>query len=208
MRTVICYLVAGVMILAGTLAGAKQTLPESVSAHSAVSPLLEKRVVHLQSSGRSAVQYAVATRMLQQDDVLVALQDAYARMLPEGEDPEFKIKHVSEGRYAYVNRKKEKTELLEILRVVKPEHVELYIFSSGDRFFGSFEALTAIHVEPTNADEINWEVQVYAYPQNVLSRLVARSGIVNRFFRNKTREITKIAIRIAMYMTANESNRI
>ncbi len=200
-------LITGALLLAEATTGAKQNLPEAVSGHSTISSLMAKRIVRLHSTGRAAVTYHVATRLIQEEDVLVALQQAYASMLPEGESPEFTIKQTAQGKYAYVNRDDEKTELTEILREIQPGHVEMYIYSTGNRFFGSFEALTAIRVQPAGPNEIDWEVHVYAYPRNLLSRLVARTGVVNRFFRSKTDEITDIAVRIATFMTTQLSVR-
>jgi len=198
-------LVAGLLILTAAAAGAKQDLPEAVSGHTTISSLLTKRTVRLHTTGRAAMAYHIATSMIQEDDVLDALQQAYASMLPEGESPEFTITQTGAGRYAYVNRDGEHTEITEILRVIQPEHVELYIYSTGNRFFGSFEALTAIHVRPASTNDIDWDVHVYAYPKNILSRLVARTGIVNRFFRSKTDEITEIAVRIGTFMTTQQA---
>ncbi len=193
--------VAGLLLVTAATAYARQNIAEAVSGQAHAASLLTKRTVQLYSTGRAALAYHVAIRMIEEDDILGALQEAYARMLPEGESPEFTVQQTAPRTYAYVNRDGEHTEIIEIHRVTKPEHVELYLYSTGNRFFGSFEALTAIRVKPADANEVDWEVAVYAYPQNILSRLVARTGVVNRFFRRKTNEITAIAVRIGTYMT-------
>lgn len=84
----------------------------------------------------------------------------------------------------------------------------LYLFSEGDRFFGRFEALTAITAKPAGTDRIDWLVRVYAYPRNTFSRLVARTGVVNRFFRSKTDEITDLAVRIGTFMTNQQKMNV
>lgn len=180
---------------------ASTQLPEAVQEHAATSSLLQKRVVRLQSAGQADLSFQIAIDIIHDDDVLFALQKAYAMMLPEGESPEFTVEQIAPGQYAYVNRDGEKTQISEVHRVSTPDSVALYIFSEGDRFFGKFEALTAITVKPIDNNQVVWQVKVYAYPYNALSRLVARTGVVNRFFRNKTHEITGIALKIGTFMT-------
>jgi len=198
-----------VMFCAVTTVEAKEpSLPEAVSSHVRTASLLEKRVVHLQSEGQAGLAFQVAIDIIHDDDFLFALQQAYALMLPEGETPEFTVKQTAPGQYAYVNRGGEQTTITEVHRAFQPGSVELYLFSEGDRFFGKFEALTAITVKPAGTDRVDWQVRVYAYPRNTLSRLVARTGVVNRFFRSKTDEITDLAVRIGTFMTNQQKMNI
>ncbi len=189
------------LLLTGTLGFARESLPEPVTKHDSVSQLLDKRFLRLASSGQAALTFSVAVGIIHEDDFLNALQIAYAEMLPEGESPEFTVQQTAPGNYAYVNRDGEKTTITEILRVIESDRVELYIFSTGNRFFGSFEALTAITVKPDTDESVLWDVKVFAYPRNLVSRIVARTGVVNRFFRNKTTEITELAVQIGAFLT-------
>lgn len=195
------YLVIGVIGCAVTTLAAVPPLPEVVSSHGRTATLLEKRVVRLHSAGQADLAFQVAIDIIKDDDFLSALQKAYAMMLPEGQEPEFTVKQTEPGQYAYVNRGGEQTRITEVHRAFANGCVELYLFSEGDRFFGRFEALTAITVMPAADDRVDWQVSVYAYPRNTISRLVARTGVVNRFFRSKTDEITDLAVRIGTFMT-------
>jgi hypothetical protein len=200
-----CFGAVALLAMSAVAAQATTDLPEHIRSHADVSGLLERKVVTLQATGRAALAYEIALDMIRADDFLHALQVAYAEMLPEGQSPEFTVQQTAPGKYAYVNRDGEHTTITEIHREIHPGHIDLFIFSTGDRFFGSFEALTAITVKSTDVDhEVDWAVRVYAYPRNVLSRLVARTGVVNRFFRSKTHDITQLAIQIGTYMTSRQ----
>lgn len=194
-------LIVGLIGFAATRVEAGQPLPEAVSSHIRIAPLLEKRVVRLHSEGQADLAFQVALDIVRDEDFLSALQEAYALMLPEGQSPEFTVRQTIPGQYAYVNRDGEQTQVTEIQRAFRPGCVDLYLYTEGDRFFGRFEALTAITVRPAGTDRVDWQVTVYAYPRNVLSRLVARTGVVNRFFRSKTDEITELAVQIGTFMT-------
>jgi len=187
---------------------ASTPLPRPVQEHPATTALLQRKMVRLQSSGQADLAFRIAVEIIHDDDFLFALQQAYAMLLPEGEQPEFTVKQTAPGQYAYVNRDGEQTQITEVHRVASPECVELYIFSEGDRFFGRFEALTAISVTPLETDQVDWQVKVYAYPHNLFSRLIARTGAVNRFFRSKTDEITDLAVQIGVFMTKQQKQDI
>lgn len=180
-----------------------QEHPAPVLRHDRTTAILEKNTVSLVGNGTAPISFPVARSLVESDDFLSALQQAYAAMLPEGQSPEFVVTRTAPERYAYVNRAGEHTEIEEVYREIGTDTVLLYLFTEGSRFFGSFEALTVIRVLEVGPEAVEWEVEVFAWPHNRLSRLIARMGLVNRFFRNKTDELTLLAIRIGTFMTRN-----
>jgi hypothetical protein len=109
------YLVVfGVFVCANMVQAATPGIPQAVTNHASAARLLERRTVNLRSSGDAALAFPIAVGMIQDDDFLQALQEAYARMLPTGEAPEFTVVQIAPGRYAYVNREGERTAIEEV----------------------------------------------------------------------------------------------
>lgn len=179
-------------------------MPDAVRQHPDAARIIERRSVRLQTGGQAALTFDVASNLIKADDFLGALQTAYAAMLPPGETPEFVVAQTEDGHFSYENRDGEKTAIEELHRQLSPQEARLYLLTKGDRFFGSFEALTAIEVRPRENNAVDWQVQVLAWPHNPFSRFVARTGIVNRYFRSKTDEVSELAVRIGMFLTQQE----
>lgn len=189
-----------VLFFGAAICGASE-LPLSVRQNSDAANVLKRRSVHLDSSGEARLSYPVASALLETDDFLGSLQAAYAATLPEGETPEFVVRQIETGHYAYKNRDGENTDIVELHRVVSPDSANVVLLTKGERFFGSFEALTMIQIKPVAGDKVEWTVQVLAWPHNFFSRMIARTGIVNRYFRSKTDDLIALTVKIGTYMT-------
>lgn len=176
-------------------------IPEAVLQHPDAARILKQRPIHLHSTGQAKIKFDVAHEILRDADFLGALQSAYAAMLPDGEKPEFVVVQTQPGHFAYENRYGEKTDIEQMFRQITQKEASVYLLSKGERFFGTFEAITAIEIRRCANDSVDWNVQVLAWPHNRFSRLIARTGVVNRFFRSKTSEITDLAVNIGMYLT-------
>jgi hypothetical protein len=105
---------------------------------------------------------------------------------------------VAPRSYRYTNRKKQESEILEVCKVHNTgDAFHVVYHARGERFFGEFEAL--IHVRAAEADNglVRYRLSVYAYPENRLSRFVARNvGVVRRYFESKAAEVSVLAVEI------------
>lgn len=175
----------------------------AVRNHSAAEKLLEKNPIHLEASGRVAVPFEDACRILEREDFLEAIQKGYAQTLPEGETPEFAVQCLPDGAYHYVNRKGEETAIEEVTRSVKAgESVTLVIYSEGRRFFGPFQSLCVISVFPSEKGDAEYSLEVYARPESAALRLFARLAPVELFFRHKTRHLTELVVDVCEQILA------
>lgn len=174
--------------------------PEALQSHKQASALLRRKTVTLSGEGTEDVRFSVVTRIIESRQVLAALQQAYDSMLADGEPPEFVISTKATNRYLYVDSDDELTTIEELFKTSDESSASLYLFMEGERFFGSFEALAIIRAKTIAAERIEWKIDVHAWPKNTLSRVIARTGIVNRYFRNKTSEITRLMLTIGRYM--------
>jgi len=144
--------------------------------------------------------YGVVNGIIESEHVLAALQQAYDSMRPDGETPEFVISAKPNNQYLYVDSDGESTIIEELYKTSDDASASLYLFMEGERFFGSFEAVAIIRAQAIDTENIKWQIDVHAWPSNKLSRLIARMGIVNRYFRAQTSEITSLMLTIGRYM--------
>ena len=183
-------------------------VPPGVKEHPLVRNLLAEHYIHIHGEGRINVAYEKALAMLELEDVLTEIQRAYTDLLPEGEEAEFVITLENQRVYSFVNRKQQHTRIEELLRESSGVGgTDMVLYAEGVRGFGPFQSLTWIRVFPceTDPDVSEWRVQVYAFPQNSVSRFFARNlGIARRFFHRKTAEISELATGITLHLF-NES---
>jgi hypothetical protein len=156
--------------------------------------LLErKNPIKATTKGTLPVKFVGMMRVLSEPDFLENIQRAYSELIIEGETPEFRINKTSDKTYYYINKNGERTDILEVLRRKTSDTTfDIILLSSGKRFFGNYEAL--IHVQITRkGEQVDYVSSVYAYPENVISRFLARRlGLIERYFRNKASHMTGI----------------
>ncbi len=164
--------------------------------------VLNAHHIRITGEGQLDVSYEAARVLFEQDDILDAVQVAYAQLLEDGEAPEFVVEQRGHRHWGYVNKSGHQSEIIELHRQLEPDQAaELVLYSEGERFFGRFRAVIKVHVAPVSAEAIRYDVLVYAYPENAVSRFFARRlGIAERFFRHKTAEITGLATRICRHL--------
>jgi hypothetical protein len=149
---------------------------------------LKDNYIYLSAEGTATVDYEIARLMLEREDLLTAVQEEYARQLPEGERPEFAIQRKAPGVYHFVNGKGQGSDVRELVRRHdRDQATELVLYVCGRRCFGAFRALTRIRVA-AGPDRIStYDVEVYAYPDNRVVRFFARRlSVVERCFREET----------------------
>lgn len=198
------------VVLAPLLLGAQpDTLPFSLADMPLAQKVLDRNYIRITGEDRIGVSFEQALGLLNQPDLLMSVQEAYADLLEEGEEPEFVITEEKPGRYRYVNREDQNTEIVELYREFSEQgEKEVVLYSKGERSFGTFQALTYIRVfpEPDNPAGSQWQVQVFAYPENGFSRFFARTfGIAQRYFNRKTEDISELVTRICLHLLTQVS---
>jgi len=160
--------------------------------------VLEAHHIKVSGIGQVEIPFEEAVSLLQRADLLDVVQDSYARMLPEGETPEFVIQPEGPSRWFFVNRHNQTSIIEEIHRDIEPDgRAHVVYYSEGRRFFGNYRSVVDIAIARDQDNQCRYEVTVYAYPVNSFSRFFARHlGVVERFFRDKTGEITELTVAI------------
>lgn len=168
--------------------------------------VLDAHYIEINGSGDVPVAFRAAKDVFESDNILDLIQAAYDDMLPEGEEPEFVIETVGPNAWQYVNLAGETSRILQLHRTfARNGEGHLVLYSDGDRFFGTYRAVIDITVRDAGESASAYAVTVYAYPENAVSRFFARHfGMAERYFRNKTREITDISVAISRYLLAED----
>ena len=186
------------------LGGAALAMPSSnevkqlVSAHTLATALLTKDTIQVQATGTVAVAFSDILASLAQTKLIDRIQSEYARTLPAGQAPEFVVTSLGSNIWSYTNRSAEQSIIHEVtMQRLSTNELVAVFYASGERFFGRFESLTAIRLLPAGPGRSAYEVAVFAYPQQALCRFFIRHlGLIESYFRNKTREIEKLATSI------------
>ena len=176
-----------------TLRERLQDRPEAVA-------VLDANPIQVKLCDATEVPYEQVLWILGLPDALSALQAAYVRTLPAGTAPEFEVRRMEhvEGGYFYINRQKERTEVLEIVRGRDDQgRVDLLYFARGRRFFGDFSAVIAVLVMPDGDGTSRYQASIFARPDDATVRFFARHlHLVEMFFRTKTAELNRIFVAV------------
>lgn len=165
--------------------------------HPDVQRVLEQDYIPVRLDGKVRIPFGIVVYLFGQDDILMQVQEEYARQLPLGETPEFVVQQESDYRWSYVNRRNQHSVIQEVHRELGIDQAELLYHTAGRRFFGDFEAVTHIMLHAMPDDTIRYEVKVYAYPKVALSRFLARHlRLIERYFNEKTDELTDLTVAI------------
>lgn len=179
-----------------------------VAHHAEASLLLTRDTIRVGSRGTMPVQFAAAADMLTRSNLLDRVQEEYARSLPDGQEPEFVLQPAGENRWSFVNRHAQYSEVHEVARVLAADSGSLtaVFYACGERFFGMFESLTVVRATPSADGRVDYTVEVFAYPQQPACRFVIRHlGLVERFFRNKTKELEDVTARVCVRLCTDSS---
>jgi hypothetical protein len=169
--------------------------------------VLDRHYIKAGGTGTVDVSFRDAVMLFEQENLLNDVQAAYAKMLTEGQTPEFTIQVDATNQWSYVNKSGQQSVIIELHRLIGAEdRASLVYYSAGERFFGKFRAVIVIDVIPAEHAS-SYEVTVYAYPENSFSRFFARHlGVVDRFFHAKTLEITALAVGICEHMLVKKDD--
>lgn len=161
--------------------------------------VLDAHHIPCQSTGEVSVAIGELVRLFSHSNLVDHIQSEYARQLPAGERPEFVVKPDGSNRWHYVNKSGHRSEIHELARAsdARAGVVEVIYYSRGRRFFGDFRALIHVRIVGEGSGASRYTAAVWAYPESALPRFFARHlGLVESFFRDKTRELTELSVRI------------
>lgn len=162
--------------------------------------LLEsKKPIYAETQGSVPIRFSRALDVLQQPELMTNVQRAYCELIAEGGTPEFTINQTSTNTYYYINKDGERTDITEVLkRKTSDTTFDMVLYSAGQRFFGNYQALIHVQIVDVGNGSVSYVSSVYAYPENAVSRFFARHlGLVNRYFKSKTSQMTDIITAIS-----------
>jgi hypothetical protein len=168
--------------------------------------LLEREFIYAETGGMIPVGFCSAMSVFQQTTFLTRVQEEYEKTLPSGKCSEFTVQQSATNTWFYINKKQERTDIKEVAgRVTGADTFDLAYYTQGRRFFGMYQAL--IHIRLARCgDETGYTVAVYAYPENGLCRFFAQHlPPVEKYFRDKTSEISETAVRISTRLCNSEA---
>lgn len=196
MRRVRIGLLGG-LLTAGIVVAGEPVLPVA-GEDARVQAVLSRRYIPVEGAGAVAVRYEDALATFGRADLLDEVQAEYVRMLKPGEEPEFVVQCTGPGAYAYENAHGQRSEIHELHRGASgTNRFEVVYHVAGERFFGQFQSLIHVGIVPSGSDRTAYDVRVYAYPESALPRFFARHlGLVERYFKHKTRDMESMAARI------------
>lgn len=204
-KPVFGILVAGLIAVSATALETVPLLPDGASKEL----LQNKKPIRAETEGYIPIRFFEAEAIFDEPALLKNVQDAYCELIAEDGEPEFTIEQASTNAYYYINRKGERTDITEVVRRKTAENAyDIIYYSAGKRFFGNYQAVIHVRVEGAGDARCRYVASVYAYPENAVSRFFARRlGMVERFFRNKTREMTGIITTIACSLCEDEGEQ-
>ena len=169
--------------------------------------LLEKNCIQTAISGVIPPRWDATTQMLSRPDFIQWIQTEYQRSVSKDGKCSIPIVGTGNGTYYYVNKKNQRTEILELYRnqTTKTTFDIIYL-AKGKCFFGKYEVL--IHVHAIDAGEVGtvYTAAIHAYPHNGPLRFFARRlGTVEHFFKRKTQLIANITDKICTGMENSSS---
>ena len=161
--------------------------------------LEQKKPIYAETRGEVDVVFSNALIVFDQPNLLKEVQDAYCVLIAKDHEPEFTIQQQSTNTYFYVNKDGDRTDIQEVVRRQTSENTfDIIYYSCGKRFFGKYQAVIHVRISDGGEGCSSYTAAVYAYPENAFSRFFARHlGLVERFFRSKTEELTGIITTIS-----------
>lgn len=82
--------------------------------------VITSHYIRVEGEGSVDVSHAATVVLFNHEDVLDAVQRVYANLLKEGEKPEFVVEQHGQGRWSYVNKSGNKSEIVELHRCAEP----------------------------------------------------------------------------------------
>ena len=189
-----CCRILAVFTLGCATSGHGMDLAEMVREHPPSVLLLATSELQVCREGTVHAPFTAIRDTLMVPEGLELVQKAYVCQLSAGESPEFTLTKVRTGVYSYVNNEKQESIVEEVHHSSKMDAFDIVYRITGNRFFGHFQALLHLHASPDAMGEVSYRVRVLVHPENRFWRfLVANVGMIHRFFRQETEEVSVLA---------------
>lgn len=189
-------LITAVILLCTATAATAGDVAELVKGHAPAMRLLTRKAITIRRQGRVHAPFARAVAIFESDENLDLIQAEYGRMLAPGKKPEFVVERCGHNVYSYVNRDGHRSTIEAIHRSSSADTFDAVFYVTGERFFGTFQALVHLHAVPTETRQADYDLTVQAYPENAMVRLVTRLSPVQHYFRRKAAAVSGMAVRI------------
>lgn len=204
MKRFVLHLLA-LMVAAGSFGiGAADLLDDR-----AAKAVLAKNCIRLGTSELLPIDFQTACRVLEQSELVQAVQEEFAQSVSGDGKVEFPIIENGDGTFHYTNEKQQRTNLAELYRKqTDPHSFDYIVWASGKRFFGDYDVVIHLQVVDAAPAGIVYSVTTHAYPHNWLTRFSARRiGVTKRYFKKKMRLISTIAREIGTGLCEKEAFR-
>jgi hypothetical protein len=202
---VVLFALAVASVCSGAEQAPQPLLTDLVGSHVAATALLESSPIPVGLDGEVELPYEQVLTRFRQGAILADVQEAYRRILPAGEEPEFTIRQLQPGHYFYVNKARQRTDIETVCDgAAQGQGFHVVYHTAGKRFFGRFQALTHVTIQPSQ-NGVRYTVSVLAYPENGFSRFfIRRLHVIERYFRKKTTDMTALIEDVCMEMMSGD----
>ena len=156
--------------------------------------VLQKKCIRLGTSEVLPIQFKTACSVLNQKNLVPALQKEFIRSISSSGEVDFPIVGNGHDKYYYINEKGQRTDIVELYRQQTDEYSFDYIvMSSGKRFFGKYDVVIHLQVVDAGPSGIIYSVKVHVWPRNWLTRSSHKIGLTRSFFKKKMKLISWVA---------------
>lgn len=187
-----------IIIALGLASGCSFALDTAAFLDADSAKLLKKKCIVTETGGVLPARFDAVASYLSRSNLVQQLQREYRRSVSRDGTLDFPIIGNGNGSYTYFNEKNQRTDLFELYRRQTSESTfDLIYHAEGKRFFGKYEVLVHLRAIDAGPAGTIYLASVHAYPHNGPMRFFARRfGTVDRYFRRKTRMITRVSSRI------------
>ncbi|MDF7825000.1 hypothetical protein P4B35_13340 [Pontiellaceae bacterium B12227] len=171
--------------------------------------VLQKKCIRLGTSEVLPIKFKTACTVLENNDLIHAMQDEFVRSISNNGEVDFPIIGKGPGEYYYVNEKGLRTDISELYRKQTDEFSFDYIvMASGKRFFGKYDVVIHLQVVDAGPAGIVYSVKVHAWPHSWLTRSSHKIGLTRSFFRKKMKLISWVAREVGSGLCEQEEIRV
>ncbi|MDZ8117938.1 hypothetical protein [Pontiella agarivorans] len=167
--------------------------------------ILSRNCIRLGTSEILPVKFQTAVAVLNNPELVTAVQEEFARSISSNGTVDFPIIGNGEHRYYYINEYDQRTDLTELYKKQTDRTSYDYIvWAGGKRRFGYYDVI--IHLQVTDLGDLGilYSVHVHAWPHSWFTRTSHRLGFTRSYFRDNMKFISRIAREIALGLCEQE----
>ncbi len=170
--------------------------------------ILNRKCIRLGTSEVLPVPFKTACTVLQNPDLVSAVQEEFVRSISENGQVDFPVIGNGENRYYYINEKDHRTDIVELYRKQTDDRFFDYIvMASGKRKFGYYDVI--IHLQITDIGDLGivYTVNVHAWPHSWLTRTSHKIGLTRSYFRDNMKLISWVAREVGTGLCEQEEQK-